>query len=135
MKLVFFGTPKFAIPSLLSLHKSGHEILAVVTASARVFAAAVVQNQSLHIPKGREGLQAERTVVLHTFVGCVCSCVVHVQSNDTVAPKKSRNARAVMSRARVYAEGAERLGVAVARVPTMRGLRGAAPFEERRSAL
>ena len=32
MKLVFFGTPKFAIPSLLSLHKSGHEILAVVTA-------------------------------------------------------------------------------------------------------
>ena len=32
MKLVFFGTPKFAIPSLLSLHKSGHKILAVVTA-------------------------------------------------------------------------------------------------------
>jgi len=32
MRLVFFGTPDFAIPSLLSLHKSKHEILAVVTA-------------------------------------------------------------------------------------------------------
>ena len=31
MKLVFFGTPEFAIPSLYALHKSAHEILAVVT--------------------------------------------------------------------------------------------------------
>ena len=31
MKLVFFGTPEFAIPSLYSLHKSIHDILAVVT--------------------------------------------------------------------------------------------------------
>ena len=31
MKLVFFGTPDFAIPSLYALHKSAHEILAVVT--------------------------------------------------------------------------------------------------------
>ena len=32
MKLVFFGTPDFAIPSLYLLHKSEHEILSVVTA-------------------------------------------------------------------------------------------------------
>ena len=31
MKLVFFGTPYFAIPSLKALHKSTHEICAVVT--------------------------------------------------------------------------------------------------------
>ena len=31
MKLVFFGTPDFAIPSLYALHKSTHEVLAVVT--------------------------------------------------------------------------------------------------------
>ena len=31
MKLVFFGTPYFAIPSLKALHKSIHEICAVVT--------------------------------------------------------------------------------------------------------
>ena len=32
MKLVFFGTPDFAIPSLSLLHKSEHEIISVVTA-------------------------------------------------------------------------------------------------------
>jgi len=31
MKLVFFGTPDFAIPSLCALHASHHEILGVVT--------------------------------------------------------------------------------------------------------
>ena len=31
MKLVFFGTPMFAIPTLYSLHKSAHVISAVVT--------------------------------------------------------------------------------------------------------
>ena len=31
MKLVFFGTPKFAIPSFYELHKSKHRILALVT--------------------------------------------------------------------------------------------------------
>ena len=31
MKLVFFGTPEFAVPVLQALHKAGHEILAVVT--------------------------------------------------------------------------------------------------------
>ena len=32
MKIIFFGTPDFAIPSLDILFKNGHEILAVVTA-------------------------------------------------------------------------------------------------------
>lgn len=32
MKIIFFGTPDFAIPSLEILFKNGHEILAVVTA-------------------------------------------------------------------------------------------------------
>ena len=31
MKLVFFGTPNFAIPTLNALHKSEHEVLAVIT--------------------------------------------------------------------------------------------------------
>ena len=31
MKLVFFGTPDFAIPSLCALHESHHEVLGVVT--------------------------------------------------------------------------------------------------------
>jgi len=31
MKIVFFGTSEFAIPSLEVLHRSGHELLAVVT--------------------------------------------------------------------------------------------------------
>ena len=31
MKLVFFGTPDFAVPSLQSLHESPHEVLSVVT--------------------------------------------------------------------------------------------------------
>ncbi|MDP6570796.1 MAG: methionyl-tRNA formyltransferase [Candidatus Marinimicrobia bacterium] len=31
MKLVFFGTPDFAVPSLQSLHASPHEVLSVVT--------------------------------------------------------------------------------------------------------
>ena len=31
MKLVFFGTPKFAVPTLNALHDSDHEILGVVT--------------------------------------------------------------------------------------------------------
>ena len=31
MKLVFFGTPNFAIPSIKALHASTHEICAVVT--------------------------------------------------------------------------------------------------------
>mgnify|MGYP001208821818 CR=1 FL=1 len=31
MKLIFFGTPDFAIPSLDLLHKSHHQILAVIT--------------------------------------------------------------------------------------------------------
>lgn len=32
MKIVFFGTPDFAVPSLEILHKSNHEVAAVVTA-------------------------------------------------------------------------------------------------------
>ena len=31
MKLVFFGTPDFAVPSLRALHESHHEVLGVVT--------------------------------------------------------------------------------------------------------
>ena len=31
MKLVFFGTPEFAVPTLDALHDSDHEILGVVT--------------------------------------------------------------------------------------------------------
>ena len=31
MKLVFFGTPAFAVPVLQAVHSAGHEILAVVT--------------------------------------------------------------------------------------------------------
>ena len=31
MKLVFFGTPDFAVPSLCALHESNHEVLGVVT--------------------------------------------------------------------------------------------------------
>ena len=31
MKLVFFGTPDFAVPTLDALHDSSHEILGVVT--------------------------------------------------------------------------------------------------------
>ena len=31
MRIVFMGTPQFAVPSLLALHKAGHEIAAVVT--------------------------------------------------------------------------------------------------------
>ena len=31
MKLVFFGTPEFAVPTLHSLHDSSHEVLGVVT--------------------------------------------------------------------------------------------------------
>ena len=31
MKLVFFGTPDFAVPALDALHDSSHEILGVVT--------------------------------------------------------------------------------------------------------
>jgi methionyl-tRNA formyltransferase len=31
MRLLFFGTPDFAVPSLQSLHEAGHEILTVVT--------------------------------------------------------------------------------------------------------
>lgn len=31
MRLIFMGTPQFAVPSLLSLHDAGHEIAAVVT--------------------------------------------------------------------------------------------------------
>ena len=32
MKIIFFATPDFAIPSLRILHESKHEIIAVVTA-------------------------------------------------------------------------------------------------------
>ena len=35
MKLVFFGTPDFAVPTLISLHKSSHDILSVVTAPTK----------------------------------------------------------------------------------------------------
>ena len=31
MKLVFFGTPDFAIPTLKALHNSSHDVLSVVT--------------------------------------------------------------------------------------------------------
>ena len=31
MKLVFFGTPEFAVPTLDALHESDHEIMGVVT--------------------------------------------------------------------------------------------------------
>ena len=31
MKLVFFGTPEFAVPTLEAIHDSDHEILGVVT--------------------------------------------------------------------------------------------------------
>ena len=31
MKLVFFGTPAFAVPVLQAVHSAGHEVLAVVT--------------------------------------------------------------------------------------------------------
>ena len=41
MKLIFFGTPEFAVPSLSELFKSEHEIISVVTnpdkKSGRVF--------------------------------------------------------------------------------------------------
>ena len=31
MKLIFMGTPDFAVPSLVKLHQSNHQIVAVVT--------------------------------------------------------------------------------------------------------
>ena len=44
MKLVFMGTPDFAVPSLQAIAKSRHEILSVVTQPDR--------------PKGRRGTPA-----------------------------------------------------------------------------
>ena len=35
MKLVFFGTPDFAVPTLDALHQSHHDILGVITSPNR----------------------------------------------------------------------------------------------------
>lgn len=31
MKVIFMGTPDFAVPTLKAIHEAGHELLAVVT--------------------------------------------------------------------------------------------------------
>ncbi len=43
LRLIFMGTPDFAVPSLLALHAAGHEIVAVYTRAAK--------------PGGRRGLE------------------------------------------------------------------------------
>jgi len=55
MKLVFFGTPYFAIPSLNALHKSTHEICAVVTVPDKRYGRGLKKTSS-PIKKTAEGL-------------------------------------------------------------------------------
>ncbi|HWK96376.1 MAG TPA: methionyl-tRNA formyltransferase [Pseudolabrys sp.] len=49
LRLIFMGTPDFAVPTLLSLHAAGHEIVAVYTRAAK--------------PGGRRGLDLVPTPV------------------------------------------------------------------------
>ena len=35
MNIAFFGTPDFAVPSLIKIQKSKHEIIAVVTSASK----------------------------------------------------------------------------------------------------
>jgi methionyl-tRNA formyltransferase len=49
LRLIFMGTPDFAVPTLLALHGGGHEIAAVYTRAAK--------------PGGRRGLQLQPTPV------------------------------------------------------------------------
>ena len=35
MRIVFMGTPEFAVPTILALHEAGHTILAVYTQPPR----------------------------------------------------------------------------------------------------
>jgi len=55
MKLVFFGTPYFAIPSLNALHKSTHEICAVVTVPDKRYGRGLKKTSS-PVKKTAEGL-------------------------------------------------------------------------------
>jgi methionyl-tRNA formyltransferase len=49
LRLIFMGTPDFAVPTLRALHDDGHEILAVYTRAAK--------------PGGRRGLQLQLTPI------------------------------------------------------------------------
>ena len=49
LRLIFMGTPDFAVPTLLALHAAGHEIVAVYTRAAK--------------PGGRRGLDLVPTPV------------------------------------------------------------------------
>src|SRR4051794_16474500 len=49
LRLIFMGTPDFAVPTLLALHGGGHEIAAVYTRAPK--------------PGGRRGLQLQPTPV------------------------------------------------------------------------
>ena len=49
LRLIFMGTPEFAVPTLLALHGGGHEIVAVYTRAPK--------------PGGRRGLQLQPTPV------------------------------------------------------------------------
>ena len=46
MKLVFFGSPEFAVPSLIKLHKSDHAIKAIVTNKDKCSGRNLKRNQS-----------------------------------------------------------------------------------------
>ena len=58
MKLVFFGTPDFAVPTLNAIHKSSHEVVGVVTSPDKKSGRGL-KIQSLSVKKTAEKLGLE----------------------------------------------------------------------------
>ena len=48
VKLIFFGTPEFALPILRKINNSKHEILAVYTRSQKIFTRSEINKSVIH---------------------------------------------------------------------------------------
>ena len=78
MKLVFFGTPDFAVPTLNYLHESPHDVLGVVTSpDNRSGRGLEVQSSSM---KKKAELFERRTLQIQSMIW---ACWPNVKNNKT----------------------------------------------------
>ncbi|MHC4788889.1 MAG: formyltransferase family protein, partial [Planctomycetota bacterium] len=99
MKLLFFGSPQFAVPSLRALHGAGHEIGLVVTRPDR--------------PRGRHGAPAP-TAVKEQALELGLEVFQHESADEPRAVEKLREAGAELGVVAAYGDilGALLLGAA-----------------------
>ena len=96
MKLVFFGTPKFSIPSFLALHSSSHNIKAVVCASDNLSSKKI---KNIYITRkkasSRNLLNENRFIDYLSQYNFECLCLEDLSAKEIIA--KFRDSKIIIA--------------------------------------